>query len=204
MILWCVLTMGLASWAAPLWAANRRPHDKAFRKRMHVLAAVLGVAALAAFILVGSGPEDADGTPTGAASDAGGTLLLLTLAAGVAVVLIFRKPQVALAGTESVLARRDSRERYRQLVAKDRPLARSMHVGRPDVPRDYDDGGLLDLNSIPAHALSQHGGLNDLEAAKIVEMRGQLGRFVSMDELLAYVDLPESTATRLRDVAVFV
>ncbi|WP_299926099.1 TIR domain-containing protein [uncultured Nocardioides sp.] len=204
MILWCVLTMGLASWAAPLWAANRRPHDKAFRKRMHVLAAVLGVAALAAFILVGSGPEDADGTPTGAASDAGGTLLLLTLAAGVAVVLIFRRPQVALAGTESVLARRDSRERYRQLVAKDRPLARSMHVGRPDVPRDYDDGGLLDLNSIPAHALSQHGGLNDLEAAKIVEMRGQLGRFVSMDELLAYVDLPESTATRLRDVAVFV
>jgi hypothetical protein len=172
MILWCVLTMGLASWAAPLWAANRRPHDKAFRKRMHVLAAVLGVAALTGFVLVGSGPEDAEGSPTGAASDFGATLMLLVIAAGVAVVLIFRKPQVALAGTESVLARRDSRERYRQLVAKDRPLARSMHVGRPDVPRDYDDGGLLDLNSIPAHALSHHAGMNDLEAARIVEMRG--------------------------------
>ncbi|MBD3923282.1 TIR domain-containing protein [Nocardioides cavernae] len=204
MILWCVLTMGLASWAAPLWAANRRPYDKAFRKRMQVLAAILGIAALAAFVLVGSGPEDATGTPTGAASDAGGTLLLLTIAAGVAVVLIFRKPQVALAGMESVLARRDSRERYRQLVEKDRPLARSMNVGRPDVSRDYDDGGLVDVNSAPVHTLSQHGGLDHAEAARIVELRGQLGRFVSMDELLAYVDLPESTATRLRDVAVFV
>ena len=48
------------------------------------------------------------------------------------------------------------------------------------------------------------GWRNDLEAARVIEMRGQLGRFVSMDELLAYVDLPESTATRLRDVAVFV
>lgn len=204
MILWCVLTMGLASWAAPLWAANRRPYDKAFRKRMQVLAAVLGIAVLAAFVLVGSGPEDANGTPTGAASDAGGTLLLLTMAAGVAVVLVFRQPQVALAGMESVLARRDSRERYRQLVEKDRPLARSMHVGRPDVSRDYDDGGLVDVNSAPVHTLSQHGGVDHSEAARIVEARGQLGRFVSMDELLAYVDLPESTATRLRDVAVFV
>ena len=204
MILWCVLTMGLASWAAPIWAANRRPYDKAFRKRMQVLAAGLGLAAVVAFILVGSGPEDSDGTPTGAASDAGGTLLLLTIAAGVAVVLIFRKPQVALAGTENVLARREHRERYRQLIAKDLPLARSMYVGRPDVARDYDDGGLLDLNSIPVQALSQHGGLDQGEANRIVEMRGQMGRFVSMDELLAYVELPESTATRLRDVAVFI
>ena len=62
----------------------------------------------------------------------------------------------------------------------------------------------MDLNSIPVHALSQHGGLDHADAAKIVEVRGQLGRFVSVDELLAYVDLPESTATRLRDVAVFV
>lgn len=204
MILWCVLTMGLASWAAPLWAANRRPYDKSFRKRMHILAIGLGVAVLLGFALVGSGPEDADGTPTGAASDFGGTLLLLSMAAGVATVLIFRKPQVALPGTESVLARRDSRERYRQLIEKDRPLARSMHVGRPDVPRDYDDGGLLDINSIPAHVLSTHAGLNDLEAARIVEVRGQLGRFVSVDEVLAYVDLPEPSAVRLREVAVFV
>jgi len=204
MILWCVLTMGLASWTAPLWAANRRPYDKAFRKRMQALAAGLGVAALVGFLLIGSGPEDASGTPTGAASDAGAALMFLSIAAGVAVVLIFKKPQATLAGTESVLMRRDSRDRYRQLVEKDRPLARSMNVGRPDVARDYDDGGLVDLNSIPAHALSQHAGLNDLEAARVVEMRGQLGRFVSMDELLAYVDLPESTATRLRDVAVFV
>ena len=204
MILWCVLTAGLAAWAAPIWAANRRPFDKSFRKRMQAVSAALGVAALVGFALIGSSPEDADGTPTGASSDIGTTILMLAMAAGVAIVVIYKKPQSALAGTESVLMRRDTRERYRQLVEQDRPLARSMHVGRPDVARDYDDGGLLDLNSAPQQVLSQHGGLSHAEAAKVVEIRGQLGRYVSMDELLVYVDLPESTATRLRDVAVFV
>jgi DNA uptake protein ComE-like DNA-binding protein len=204
MILWCVLTMGLAAFAAPVWAANRRPFDKSFRKRMHTVAGVLGLASLVGFALVGSSPEDAEGTPTGAASDVGVTMLMLVMAAGVAIILVYKKPQSALAGTESVVVRRDTRERYRQLVENDRPLARSMHVGRPDVSRDYDDGGLVDVNSAPSHALADHAGLNHAEAAKVVQMREELGRFVSMDELLVYVDLPESTAVRLRDVAVFV
>lgn len=204
MILWCVLTMGLASWAAPLWAANRRPYDKSFRKRMQILSAVLAIGSVGGFFLFGSAPVDAEGTPTGAASDVGMALILLAIAGGVAVVLTYRRPPASLPGTESVMMRRDSRDRYRELVEKDRPLARSMHVGRPDVPRDYDDGGLVDVNSIPVHALAQYAGLNNTEAARVVEVRGQLGRFVSMDELLAYVDLPEPTATRLRDVAVFV
>lgn len=204
MILWCVLTCGLAAWTAPLWAANRRPLDKVFRRRMYMAAAGLGIATLVGFVLIGSAPTDAEGTPTGAASDVGTAFVFLTMLVGVAVVLIFKKPQVALPGTESVLARRDRRERYRQLVEEDRPLARSMHVGRPDVHRDYDDGGLLDLNSVSVQTLGQHGGLNHVDAAKIVEVRSQLGRFVSMDEVLAYVDIPDSTATRLRDVAVFV
>lgn len=204
MILWCVLTCGVAAWAAPVWAANRRPFDKTFRQRMLIVAAAMGSATILGFVLVGSAPTDDDGSPTGAGSDVGVTLLLVTMMVGVAIVMVFKRPQGALPGTESVLARRDSRDRYRQLIEQDRSLARSMHVGRPDVPRDYDDGGLLDLNSIPANALAQHGGLSPAEAAEIVEMRGQLGRFVSMDELLAYAQLPETTATRLRDVAVFV
>lgn len=203
MVLWCILTMGLAAWAAPLWAANRRPYDKRFRKRMQMVAGGLAVSSVGGFVLLGSAPVDAEGTPTGAAADIGGTMFLLAMAAGVAIVLIYGKPQATLAGTESVLARRDTRERYRQLVEKDRSLATSMHVGRPDLARDYDDGGLVDINSIPLTALSQHGGLSHAEATQVVEVRRQLGRFVSMDEVLAYVDLPEATATRLRDVAVF-
>lgn len=204
MILWCVLTVGCAAWAAPIWAANRRPFDKAFRGRMQKLAAALALAALVGFVLIGTAPTDAEGSPTGAGSDAGVTILFVTMAVGLAIILVYKKPQIALPGTESVLVRRHSRERYRELVEKDRPLARSMHVGRPDVARDYDDGGLLDINSVPAQALSAHGGLSHVEATKIVEVRGQLGRYVNMDELLAYVDLPETTANRLRDLAVFV
>jgi hypothetical protein len=204
MILWCVLTCGFAAWAAPVWAAKRRPFDKAFRRRMYIVAAGMGITTLVGFVLVGSAPTDAEGSATGAGSDAGAAMLLLTMLAGVAIILIFKNPQVALPGTESVLARRDTRERYRQLIEEDRPLARSMHVGRPDLARDYDDGGLLDLNSVPSHALAEHGGLSQAEASRVVEVRSQLGRYVSMDELLAYVDLPDTTATRLRDVAIFV
>lgn len=204
MILWCVLTLGFASWAAPIWAANRRPHDKAFRRRMHLLAAGMGAAIVLATILTGTAPEDAEGAATGPLADFGGTIILLSMVVGIVVVVAFRRPTTPLAGTQSVLARRESRDRYRRLVEQDRPLARSMHVGRPDVPRDYDDGGLVDLNSVPPSVLAHHAGVEHDEAARIVEMRGQLGRFVSVDEVLVYVDLPEPSASRLRDVAVFV
>lgn len=204
MILWCVLTLGFASWAAPIWAANRRPHDKAFRRRMHLLAAGMGAAIVLAIIFAGSAPEDAEGNATGPLADFGGSIILISMVVGIVVVVAFRRPTTPLAGTQSVLARRESRDRYRRLVEQDRPLARSMHVGRPDVPRDYDDGGLVDLNSVPTAVLAHHAGVDHDEAARIVEMRGQLGRFVSVDEVLVYVDLPEPTANRLRDVAVFV
>ena len=98
-----------------------------------------------------------------------------------------------------------ARERYRQLVEKDRPLARSMHVGRPDVPRDYDDGGLLDLNSVPARALAEHGGLEPCRGrqgrrgARPAGPLRQHGRAARLRRIS-----PRRTATRLRDVAVFV
>ena len=103
---------------------------------MHKLAAAMAVAVVVAVILVGSAPTDAEGSATGPASDAGASIILLCMVLGIVIVVAFKKPRAALAGTESVLARRDTRERYRQLVEKDRPLARSMHVGRPDVSRD--------------------------------------------------------------------
>ena len=78
-----------------------------------------------------------------------------------------------------------------------------MMVGRPDLPRDYSDGGLLDLNNLSASALETHGPLERHEAEQIVEVRSSLGRFSDINEVLAYVDLPDSTASRLRDAAVF-
>ena len=65
-------------------------------------------------------------------------------------------------------------------------------------------GGCLDLNALSAEALAVHGGLTREEATQIVTVRTQLGRFTDFNEVTAYVDLAEPTATRLKDLAVFV
>jgi DNA uptake protein ComE-like DNA-binding protein len=102
------------------------------------------------------------------------------------------------------LAKRDQRLQYRQLVSRDPALAASMRVGRPDLGREYDDGGLVDVNSIPAEGLQRFAGLSPDEAAEVVRARKQLGRFGSLDELEAFANLSQSTLTRLREVAIFV
>ena len=61
--------------------------------------------------------------------------------------------------------------------------------------RDYDDGGLLDLNNLSASALETHGPLERHVADQLVEVRNDLGRFADVNEVLAYVDLPEGTAS---------
>ncbi|WP_214371319.1 hypothetical protein [Pseudonocardia sp. H11422] len=49
----------------------------------------------------------------------------------------------------AVLAVRARREDARRLAASDPQMARELRIGRPDLPRSYDDGGLVDLNSAP-------------------------------------------------------
>ena len=204
MVVLPLVTCGLAAWVPPVWAAHQRRHDREFRNKMVALAAGLAVAFVVAAILIGTAPVDASGTPTGVGSNVGTAIVLLTIAAGLVVAILYRNPREVLPGTETSLARRDSREQYRRLVQTDRPLALSMFVGRPDVARDYDDGGLLDLNSLSAEALAVHGGLSREEAVQVVEVRTRLGRFSDFSEVTAYVDLPEPTAARLKDLAVLV
>jgi DNA uptake protein ComE-like DNA-binding protein len=123
---------------------------------------------------------------------------------GALIGFFFRDDRGDLPGATEQLARRELREQYRQLVERDRSLASSMMVGRPDVRRDYDDGGLLDLNSLSAEALRMYGPLSVEEATRLVEVRGQLGRFVDLNEVTAYVPLSESTIARLRESSVCV
>jgi hypothetical protein len=198
-----VFTCGLASFVPPLWAASKRKYDRAFRKRMFTLAGVLASLMLIGFVMIGSSPTDQSGTPTGAVSDIGAGLILLVMTGGVIVAILYRNPTDEIPGAAEELSRRQLRVRYRNLVESDRSLAASMMVGRPDVPRDYDDGGLLDLNNLSAQALKSHGPLQGREADQIVEVRNHLGRFSDINEVLAYVDLPEGQVSRLRELAVF-
>ena len=79
-----------------------------------------------------------------------------------------------------------------------------MRVGRPDLAREYDDGGLVDINSVPAEGLQRFAGMSSAEAAEVLRARRELGRFSSVNELEAFATLSHGTLARLREVAVFV
>jgi hypothetical protein len=54
-------------------------------------------------------------------------------------------------------ARMDRRRQARELAERNPVLARDLKIGRPDVPHDYDDGGLVDVAAaLGASAFPQH------------------------------------------------
>ncbi|GAB2653507.1 hypothetical protein GCM10009743_32440 [Kribbella swartbergensis] len=71
----------------------------------------------------------------------------------------------------------------RRLAAERPDTARILGIGRPDLPRTYDDGGLVDLNDAPVEVLCGVPGLNPQLAAAIVSSRTLSGRFRRVDEL---------------------
>jgi DNA uptake protein ComE-like DNA-binding protein len=99
-------------------------------------------------------------------------------------------------------ARLRDRQQARQLARENPTLAREVGVGRPDLP-DAADTGLVDINNVPAAALTQLPGVDDALATRIVETRAQLGGFSSVEDLGIALDLPGDLVEGLRDRAVF-
>ncbi|WP_121253846.1 helix-hairpin-helix domain-containing protein [Nocardioides ferulae] len=206
-----IFTCSLASFAPPLRAAIRRPEPR-FRAAMLITAAVLEAVALTGFALIGTAPDGPDGSPEGPASDIAVVLVLVAMVTSVAIGFVYlrdsrargeHRPRTGVSTAVAVeLARRERREEYRRLALEDPGLARGIHVGRPDLPRDYDDGGLLDLNHVDAAQLVSLAGLTAAEAAGVVAVREQLGAFTTAEEVFAYADLGSGAAARLRDLAV--
>jgi len=186
------LTVCVASFLPPLWAAWLGRRDRRFCIRMLVWSALLLIAVVVGFSLVGTSRDD-----TGAAILVSGWVLSTILA------VVYRKPTVLLPGTEQELARRRQREQYRQLIKRDPGLARGIGVGRPDLVRNFDDGGLLDLNTLTADELTRFGSIPIGEAQQIVETRKQLGGLSTVDELVVYASLSDATLGNLRETAVF-
>jgi hypothetical protein len=161
---------------------------------MIIFSVVIGLLTYTSLVMVGSTRSPL--------ADIGLGIFLACIVVATVVAAINRNPRAALPGTEEELARRREREQYRNLVRRDPSLARTMAVGRPDLSRSFSDGGLLDLNSIPAAALSRCGALPMEEAQQIVDAR-QYARLASLDDVLARCRLSEPTIARLRETAVF-
>ena len=103
----------------------------------------------------------------------------------------------------AALARRQRRAEARQLLERDPGLAAELRIGRPDLPRQYDDGGLIDVNCVPAEVLSQLPGLSPDQVERIVTARRTTLGLSSVEDLIVYADVPPDVAESLREVLVF-
>jgi hypothetical protein len=95
----------------------------------------------------------------------------------------------------AALQARQRRGEARAIAARDVDLARELRIGRPDLPRQFDDGGLVDLNHVPTPVIVQLLGLSEADAAQVIEARDRIGGFLSAEEVIAHTDLsPTRTA----------
>jgi hypothetical protein len=100
-----------------------------------------------------------------------------------------------------VLQARAKRDRARDIAAADPLMARELHIGRPDLAGDYDDGGLVDIAGAPESVIARVLELTGEQAAGIVAVRDAV---IAVDDLFSLTDLPVHTWDRVRDRAIII
>jgi hypothetical protein len=113
------------------------------------------------------------------------------------------RPASALAVAEA-RARLRRRKKARQILASEPDLALELRIGRPDLPRDYDDGGLIDINHVPAAVLVSELEIPESEARSLIEQREAHGGFSHPEELVYYCDLTPERLNVISGRLVFV
>lgn len=99
--------------------------------------------------------------------------------------------------------RRSLRDEARALAAEDPALARELRIGRPDLPRAYDDGGLVDVNHAPREILAALPGMTPELADRVVRVREERGGFVSAEEMAVDADIPPDVLPLMADYTIF-
>ncbi|MER5823420.1 DUF4236 domain-containing protein [Streptomyces mirabilis] len=190
------------------------------RRELRVKAGIYGAAAVAVGLLASVAPQDAQGNPVGTAGSVLSTVsgllaLALMLTASLQLIPLRREvyglqvrlpmpstPGAADPVVAAHLAARARREEARALAQRDPVLAYDLRIGRPDLPRQYDDGGLVDLNGAPADAIAAACSIEPSLAEQIVQARQALGSFSSLDEVFVYAQIDQIAAERFRDHAL--
>ncbi|TDC39101.1 transcriptional regulator [Micromonospora sp. 15K316] len=99
--------------------------------------------------------------------------------------------------------RRIRREHSRYLLYH-YPAARAeLRIGRPDLPRTFDDGGLIDVNAVPEQILAGLPGLTVEQCRHLAVDRWLRGPYVSIEEFAGRCMLPPQVTEPLRDLLVF-
>ncbi|RMI45993.1 hypothetical protein EBO15_08665 [Actinomadura harenae] len=101
---------------------------------------------------------------------------------------------------------RAQRRREARALAMDNPLmARELRMGRTDLApaqRPYDDGGLIDVNAVPARELTRFG-MTPEQAEKAVELREDTGGFSSGEDMAVVCDLPPRLVPELVEYGLY-
>jgi len=194
--LWAVsplVTFGLATPVTFLWAAQRA------RSRHFVIAAVLYTASVVLFFVL---PDDV-----------GFVFFVVAWLVGTVHALAFRAsvfgthPPIQGTALDAAIDmaedRRELRRKARKIATEDPVLARELGIGRPDAQRNFDDGGLIDVNYVPADVLLRLSGMTAEMAERVVQVREIRGPYVSVDELSVFAEVPPGLADRLAEYLLF-
>ena len=114
---------------------------------------------------------------------------------------VFAAPSPAVA---AALAARTQREEAKAIATGDVALARELRIGHLELPREFDDGGLVDVNHVPARVLVDRLGLSPVQAGRVVQARERLGGFAGPEELIAGSGLPSVIVNAVRERLLFV
>lgn len=112
----------------------------------------------------------------------------------------WRRNQEAVQGARSRIERRNDAWR---IVQTNPALATELRIGRPDLPRKYDDGGLVDVNRVPGTVLAAQLGLTQQEVTNVIAARDKLGGFTSADELRDHAAVSPGRVDELRALMIF-
>lgn len=210
--LWALplLSCGFLSLVPPIVIAAKAKTSQAWR-----WAGGLAVAWFIGFALVGTQPEGSDNLWSNL-----GVLIYIAAWIGAVVFALIMGPKVnwtpqgtyvpvgpppsppydpnstAVAGVQ---ARRLKQEEARVMARDDPQMARDLRIGRPDLPRHYDDGGLVDVNSAPAEVMTKWLGLTAAQSGQVVGAREQLGRFEHVEDLVNLAGLEPTTHDLVKD-----
>lgn len=102
----------------------------------------------------------------------------------------------------AVTGRKELRAAARE-AARDPVMAWELRIGRPDLPRRYDDGGLVDVNHAPPYVLGALPGMTPELVDRILAAREEGGGFSSVEELSALAELPPTLTETLGEYTIF-
>ncbi|GAA4438755.1 BTAD domain-containing putative transcriptional regulator [Phytohabitans houttuyneae] len=95
------------------------------------------------------------------------------------------------------------REQALQIVRWKPDLARELLIGRPDLPRQFDDGGLVDINAVPSYVIATLPGVSAYLMQMIVSDRARHGPYASVEHMVARQVITPRLADSLRGLLIF-